>query len=182
MNHSQGGSEGFKKWTNLINKEVQDNKSQNQQQSDKKANGNIYIKSNNGVHLVEKKLMCLYSKGCGFNTTHTTSFHDTRADCVQNNQPFTFLATHLFQKQMVQASGTFNQVASNNGRGTQYTPPINGGTNPAPVDGLYHMSADILYSKYAVQKKPWCEHQRDAVSNPELFLFISDLQKAWNLN
>ena len=75
--------------------------------------------------------MCLCNKGCGFNTSHTTGFHDTWAARVHNNQPFIFPVTHFFQKKIVAASGTVPQVASNNVGGTQYLPPINGGTAPA---------------------------------------------------
>ena len=80
--------------------------------------------------------MCLYNKGCGFNTSHTTGLHDKWASRVKNNQPFTLPATHAFQNKMVPASGTVPQVDSNNGGSTQYPPPINGVTDPAPVGGL----------------------------------------------
>ena len=126
--------------------------------------------------------MCLCNKGCGFNTSHTTGFHDTWAACVKNNQPSTLPATHVFQKKMVAASGTVTQVASNNGGGNQSPPPIISGTDPAPVCGLHHMVAAVLASQYAVQPKSICEHHKNAVSYPELSSFVSDLHKAWNLN
>ena len=103
-------------WSKSSNKKGWDNKYQNQQQSDKKENGDP--KSNNRFNLVDNKWMCLYNKGCGFNTPHTTGFHDTRATYVKNNQPLAFPFTHVFQKKMVSASGTFPQFASNNGGGT----------------------------------------------------------------
>ena len=126
--------------------------------------------------------MCLCNKGFGFNTSHTPRFYDIRAACVQNNKPFTLPATHVFQKKMVAASGTFHQVDSNNGVGTQSLPPINDGTYPDPVGGLHHMDASALDSQYAVQKTSVCEHSQNSVSDSELSLFIAYLQKAWNLN
>ena len=44
------------------------------------------------------------------------------------------------------------------------------------------MGAAVIASQYAVQIKYVCEHHKNAVSGPELSLFIVDLQKAWNLN
>ena len=83
---------------------------------------------------------------------------------------------------MVEASSTVPQVAYNTGGGTQYPPPINGGTAPVTVGGPHHMGAAVLDSRYSVQTKSACEHHKSFVSDPELSLFISDLQKSWNLN
>ena len=83
---------------------------------------------------------------------------------------------------MVASSVTVNQVALNNGGGTQFPPPINGGTTPDPVGSLHHMGADILASQYSVQTNYACEHRNNAVSDPELSSLIDELQKAWNLN
>ena len=71
---------------------------------------------------------------------------------MQNNQPLTFPATHLFQNKMVSASITVPQVASNNGGVTQDPLPINGGTDPAPapVGFLHHIGAVVLASNYTV--------------------------------
>ena len=126
--------------------------------------------------------MCLCNKGCGFNTSHITGLHVKWAACVQNDQPFTLPDTHVFQHKMVAASDTVTQVASNNGGGTQYLPPINGGTSHAPLGGLHYMDTAVLASQYAVQTKYVCEHQKNAVSDPELSSLIDELQKAWNLN
>ena len=101
---------------------------------------------------------------------------------MQNNQPFTLTNTHVFQNKMVAASGTVTQVDSNNIGGTQSLPPFNGDTYPDPVDGLHHMGASVLASNDAVQKKYVCEHHKNSVSDTELFSFIADLQKAYNLN
>ena len=100
---------------------------------------------------------------------------------MKNNQPFALPATHVFQKKMVAASVTVPQVASNNGGGTQAPPLINCGTAPDTVGGLHHMGAVLIASQYAVQTSSLCGHHKNAVSGPELSLFISDLQKAWNL-
>ena len=81
-----------------IKKNSPNNKSYNQQQSNKKANGNGDTKINNWVHLVDSKLMFLCNKVCGFNTSHITGFCDIWAACVKNNQPFNLPATHVFQK------------------------------------------------------------------------------------
>ena len=75
MKQSQGGNVGGKKWAKHSKNKGQANKSKNQQKSDKKANGDT--KSNNGIHIFERNWMCLYDKGCGFNTSHTTGCHDT---------------------------------------------------------------------------------------------------------
>ena len=44
------------------------------------------------------------------------------------------------------------------------------------------MGAAILASHCAGQTKSVCEHHKNAVSDPELSLFIYDLHKACNLN
>ena len=75
-----------------------------------------------------------------------------------------------------------SQVTSNNIVVTQYLSHINGGTATAPVGGLHHMGDDVLASNYAVKKKSVCEHHKNYVSDPELSLFISGLQRVWNLN
>ena len=98
VNQSPGGSVGEKTWAKRSNKKGQANKSQKQQQSFKKPNGNGDTKSKNGVKLVAVKWLCLCNKGCRFNTSHTTGFHDTWYACVKNNQPFTLLYTHVFQR------------------------------------------------------------------------------------
>ena len=90
-------------------------------------------------------------------------------------------ATHVFQKKMLASSGTFTQVASNNGGGNQSPPPINVGTSPDPVDSLHHMGTDVIYYKYVFQTNYACEHHKNSVSDPELSLLIDDLHKAWNL-
>ena len=85
---------------------------------------------------------------------------------MQNNQPLTFPATHLFQNKMVSASITVPQVASNNGGVTQDPLPINGGTAPTPtpapapdpVGVLHHIGAVLLASQYTVKKKYLREH------------------------
>ena len=93
--------------------------------------------------------MCIYNKGCGFNTSHTTDFHDTCAAHVPNNQPFAFPIAYLFPKTIAAASGTVPQVASNNGEGTQAPPPINDVTDPSPFSGLHHIgAADNVVSTY----------------------------------
>ena len=94
--------------------------------------------------------MCLCNKVFGFNTSHTTGFHDIWAAFVKNNQPFTLPATHVFQNKMVATIDTVTQAASNNGGGTQAPTPINIGTAPDPVDGLHHMGDAVLASQYAV--------------------------------
>ena len=83
---------------------------------------------------------------------------------------------------MIASSVTVPQVTSNNGGGTKSPPPINDGTSPAPVSGLYHMGATVLDYQYSVQTNYACEHHKSSVSYPELSLFIYDLQKACNLN
>ena len=105
--------------------------------------------------------MCLCNKGCGFNSSHTTVFHDTWAACVKNNQPFTFPDTHGFQKKILASSGTVPQVASDNGGGTQSPPPINNGTDPDSFGGLHHMGAAVLASRYEFQTKSICEHHNN---------------------
>ena len=112
---SKGGNGGGKNWDKRSNNKGKANKPQKQQKSDKKANLNVDTNSNNGVHLVDSKWMCLYNKGCGFNTPHTTGFHDTWDACVKNNQTSTLPAIHVFKKKTVAASFTFLQVDSNNG-------------------------------------------------------------------
>ena len=89
--------------------------------------------------------------------------------------------THVFENIIVAASGTLPQVTSNNGGVTQAPTPINGGTDPDPVGGINHMGASVLASQYTVQTKSVYEHHNNDVSDLELSLFISDLQKAWNL-
>ena len=91
---------------------------------------------------------------------------------MQNNQPFTLPDTNVFQKKMASASGKSPQVHYNNGGGTQAPPPINGDTAPYYVGGLHHMGAAILASQYAGQTKSVCEHNKNAVSDPLLSLFI----------
>ena len=44
------------------------------------------------------------------------------------------------------------------------------------------MGADILASQYSVQTNYACEHRNNAVSDPELSSFISDIQKVCNIN
>ena len=136
----------------LSNKKGQANKPQKKNQSDKKSNLNGDTKSNNGVHLVDGKCVFICNKGCGFNTSHTTGFHDTWAVYVQNNQPFTLPATHVFGKKMLSESGTVPQVASNNGYGTQSPTPINGNTDPDPDGGLHHMDEAVLASQQPFKK------------------------------
>ena len=97
---------------------------------------------------------------------------------MKNNQPFTLPAIHVFQNKMVSASYTVPQVDSNNVGGTQYLPPINYNTATDPVGGLHYMGAAVLSPQYSFQTKFVCEHHKNAVSDPELSLFISDLQKA----
>ena len=63
MNKIQSGSGGGKTWAKHSDKKGWNNKSQNQQKSDNKENGNGDTKSNNGVHLVDGKCMCLCNKG-----------------------------------------------------------------------------------------------------------------------
>ena len=125
--------------------------------------------------------MCLCNKGCGFNSSHTTVFHDTWAACVKNNQPFTFPDTHVFQKKIAVSSSTVLQVASNHLGGTQAPPPINGGTDPDSVSVLHHMGAAVISSQYAVQKNYVCEYHKNYFYDPELSSFIADLQKSCNL-
>ena len=144
----KGVNGGGKTWDKRIKNKNRSNKSQKQHKTNNKANRDT--KSNNGVHLVDGKCMCLYSKGCGFNTSHNTGLRDTRSACVKNNQPFTFPANHVFQKKMVEESGTVPQFASNNGGGTQSPPPINSGTDTDPVEVLHHMGTAILVSQYEV--------------------------------
>ena len=114
MMKTQGGNGGGKTWSKHINKKGRANEYQKKQQSDKKANVNGDTKSNNVVHLVDVKWMCLSNKGCGFNNSYTTGFHDTWAARVQNNKPFTLPATHLFQNKMAASIVTVTQFASNN--------------------------------------------------------------------
>ena len=83
---------------------------------------------------------------------------------------------------MVSAIGIVPQVDSNNGGGTKPPPHNNFGTDPAPVGGLYHMGDAVLNSQYAVPNKYVCEHHNNSVSDPELYSFVAELQKAWNLN
>ena len=85
MKQSQGGSGGGKTWAKCINNKVRTNKTQRQRKINKKENGNGDTKKNNEVHLVDNKWVCLCSKGFGFNTSHTTGFHDTWATCVNTN-------------------------------------------------------------------------------------------------
>ena len=59
MKQIQGGSSGVKTWAKHSNKKDWDNKTQKQQKSDKRENGNGDTRSNNGVHLVDGKWMCL---------------------------------------------------------------------------------------------------------------------------
>ena len=101
---------------------------------------------------------------------------------MKNIQPFNLPATHVFQRKIVSASGTVPQVASNNGGFNQSSHPINGGTAPALVGGLHHIATAVLASQYAVQKKSVYEHHNNSVSDIELFSFISNLQKAYNLS
>ena len=119
--------------------------------------------------------MIICNKGCEFNTSHTTGLHDTRAAYVQNNQPFTLPATHVFQNKMASASSTVPQVSSNNEVGTQAPPPINGGTYPVPTDSLHHMGASVIAYHCTVQKRSVFENHKNSVYNPELSSFISDL-------
>ena len=81
---------------------------------------------------------------------------------------------------MVSVSGKVPKFASNNGGGTP-PPSINVSTAPANNRGINPIVAAALYSHYLVQKKPVCEHHKKSLSDPELPLFISELQKAWNL-
>ena len=178
----QGENGGVKTWDKISNKKCKVNKSQNKQKINNKSNGNGGTKSNNGVQLVEGKCMWLCNKVCGFNTTHTTGFHDTWATCVKNNQPVTLPATHLFKNKLISESVTVTQVDSNNGGGTQFPTPTNGVTATAPIDGLHHMGAAVLASQYVVQTKSVCEHHKNSVSDTEIYFFIAELQKAWNLN
>ena len=97
MKQIQGGSGGGKNWANCSNKKVWTNKDHKQRQINNTENGNVDTKSNKGVHLVDGECMCLCNKDCGFNTYHTTGFHDTRGVYVKNNQPFTLLSTHSFK-------------------------------------------------------------------------------------
>ena len=79
-------------------------------------------------------------------------------------------AAHIFKNKMASASGKVTQVASNIGGGTQALTPINGGTATAPVGGLHHLCAAALDSQYSVQTKSMCEHDKDDVSDPELYI------------
>ena len=137
--------------------------------------------SNNGVQIVDCKWMCLYNKGCGFNTSHNNGLQDTWYACVQNNQPLTLPDTHVFQKKEVVSSGTVTQVTSNNWGDTQDPTPTNGGTDTAPVGVLHHIGAAILASQYEDQKHSLYEHQKNAVSHPEFSSLIDDLNKSYNL-
>ena len=83
---------------------------------------------------------------------------------------------------MVAASVTAHQVASNNGGGNQDPHPINDGTDPAPVGSLQDMSASVLDSHYAVQTNYVFENHKNSVSDAELYLLLSNLQKSCNLN
>ena len=98
MKQRQCGIGRGKTWDERSNKKGWTNKYQKQQQINNKGNLNEDTKSNDGVHLVEEKCMRLCNKDCGFNTSHTTGFHNTRGVCVKNNQPFTLISTHFFQK------------------------------------------------------------------------------------
>ena len=82
MKQIQVGNGGGKIWAKSINKKGQANKSQNSHQIDKMENGNVDTNSNNGVNLVDNRWMCLCNRCCGFNSSHTTGFHDTWAACV----------------------------------------------------------------------------------------------------
>ena len=113
VKQSQGESEGVKTWAKRSNKKSLTNKSQNQQQSNKKVNVNRETKSNNGVHLVDGKSVYLYNKGCLVHTSHTTGFHNTWDTCVKNNPPFTLTSTQVSQNKMVVASGTQHRVIQN---------------------------------------------------------------------
>ena len=53
---------------------------------------------------------------------------------------------------------------------------------PAPIGDLNHMGEDTLASQYAVQTKSLCEHIKKDLFDTELSSFVSDLQKACNLN
>ena len=59
----KGVNGGGKTWDKRIKKKNRSNKSQKQQKTNNKANRDT--KSNNGVHLVDVKWMCLCNKGCG---------------------------------------------------------------------------------------------------------------------
>ena len=72
-------------WAKRSNKKGWANKSHQQQQINKKENGDT--KSNIGVQLFDGKWMCLCNKGCGFNNSHTTGFHNTWASCVKKHHP-----------------------------------------------------------------------------------------------
>ena len=78
-------------------------------------------------------------------------------------------ATHVFQNKILAASGKVPQVASNNGVGNQYPPPIDGVTYTAPISGLHHMFAVVLSSQYVFKKNYVCEHHNNYVSDPELY-------------
>ena len=82
MTQSLGESGGSNSCAKRNNKKGRTNKSQKQQKIDKKTNVNGDNKSNNGVHLVGVKWMCLCNKGYVFYTSHTTDFNDTWSDCV----------------------------------------------------------------------------------------------------
>ena len=77
MKHSQYVSGRGKTWAKWSNNKGRTNKSHNQQIINNKANGNVDTKVNNGFHPIYGKCICLCNKGCGFNTSHTTGFHDT---------------------------------------------------------------------------------------------------------
>ena len=79
---------------------------------------------------------------------------------------------------MLAASGTVTQVASNNGGGTRYPPPINSNTVPAPFGGLKHMGNVVLDSPYSVQNSYVCKMHNKSVSDTEISSLISDLQEA----
>ena len=98
----------------------------------------------------------LCNKGCGFNTPHTTGFHDTWSTCVQNNQPFTLPDTHVFQNKMLVERITVTQVASNNVGDTHYPPPINGSNVPDSIGSLHHMGSAVIYSQNEVKEKSVC--------------------------
>jgi len=176
---SGGGGDGGKTWPGR----KRGNSSNKSGKGDKKGKtSGSKGGSENGVHLVDGRWMCLCKKGCGFNLTHTTGFHEAWS---QNTAGFSLPATHVFVKKQREAGITQGPAQSQG-------PPSLGGTTPqgqsqaivpagAAVGGFSQMGASFA-SQHSVQTKAVLEHHKNTVSDPELSSFLADLQKAWNLN
>lgn len=118
-----------------------------------------------GVAFMGGRWLCHCNKGCGWNDTHTSGFHDR---WNKNPGSFSLPATHEFTRRC--AEGTPGGGASSGG-------DANGGTAGAAQRGAQQQANGFLSEAKAKRLAATCEKHKALVSDPEISSLLADLHK-----